>query len=60
VNTYHCFHDQKRIEIQASTTAEAQRKAQAVFKLKDRQRPDIVVMLAAIGNEPHAHSATSI
>lgn len=60
MNTYVCFYKRQRIEIQAKTTAEAQRSAQAVWKLTDKQRPGITVVLAAIGTEPYTHSTTSL
>jgi hypothetical protein len=60
VNTYACFYKRQKIEVKAATTAEAQRSAQAVLKLTEKQRPGIAVVLAAIGTEPYTQSTNSL
>lgn len=60
MNTYICFYKRQKIEVLAKTTAEAQRSAQAVWKLTDKQRPGIAVVLAAIGTQTYTHSTTSL
>lgn len=60
MNTYLCFFKSERLEVEAATTYEAQRKAQAVWKLTDKKRPQITVYLQAIGGTPYQHSTASI
>jgi hypothetical protein len=57
MNIYLCLYKTERITVHAETTAEAQRKAQAVWKLTERQRPQITVYLQDIGGTPYRHSA---
>ena len=45
MNTYQCFYKGKQVEVKASTTLEAQTKAAAHFKA--RQRWQVTVVLAA-------------
>ena len=60
MNTYFCLYKSKKITVQAETTAAAQRNAQTVWKLTEKQRPGIVVVLSAIDNKPYTHSTSSI
>ncbi len=60
MNTYFCLYKSKKITVQAETSAEAQRNAQAEWKLTEKQRPGIVVVLSAIGNKPYTHSTSSL
>jgi hypothetical protein len=59
MNTYLCLYKSQKITVQAGTTAEAQRKAQAAWKLTEKQRPQITVYLQAIGGTPHTHNTAS-
>ena len=60
MNTYLCLYKLNRISVEADTTADAQRRAQAVWKLTEKQRPQITVYLQEIDGTPYQHSTASI
>ena len=60
MNGYVCLYKGIRVEVHADTTYQAQLKAQQVLKVKDKQRPNITVMLAEKNNEQVTHSPASI
>ncbi len=53
MNTYVAFYKNKKIEVQAETTYEAQKLAAAKFKAKKSY--EVTVMLAAKGGEAVVH-----
>lgn len=57
MNKYVCFYREKITEIEANTSFEAQKKAQARFKLRDNQRYKITVMLAETPEGEVVHRA---
>ena len=58
MNGYICFYKGKRVEVQANTSLEAQRKAAIAFKAK--RTYDITVMLAEKDGEPVEHSTAAL
>ena len=57
-NGYVCFFKNKRTEVYASTSREAQTKAAAFFKA--RKQYEVTVVLAEKGGVPVVHSTASI
>jgi hypothetical protein len=47
VNHYECFYRGRRTSVQAATSYAAQQEAARFWRLSERQRPDITVVLAA-------------
>jgi hypothetical protein len=49
-----------RVEVHADTSYQAQLKAQQVLKVKDKQRPNITVLLAEKNSEQVTHNTAII
>jgi ABC-type thiamine transport system substrate-binding protein len=58
LNGYVCFFRNRRTEVYASTSYEAQTKAAAVFKA--RKQYEVTVVLAEKGGAPVVHSTASL
>jgi hypothetical protein len=57
MNSYQCFYERRVVEIEAKSTWEAQQKAQQRFKISDKKRHLISVMLVAKDGQPVTHLA---
>jgi len=60
MNGYVCFYKSMRVEVHADTSYQAQLKAQQVLKVKDKQRPNITVLLAEKNSEQVTHNTAII
>ena len=58
LNGYVCFYKQKKTEVYAKTSYEAQQKAAAFFKA--RKQYEVTVVLAEKGGAPVIHSTASL
>lgn len=57
MNGYVCFYNDKRIEVYANTTYEAQMLAAKQLKVKDKNQYKITVVLAEKNGEEVIHTA---
>jgi hypothetical protein len=57
MNGYVAFHKGRRTEIQADTSYDAQKKAAAFWKVPEKKRHEITVMLAETNGAQVTHTA---
>lgn len=60
MNTYNAYYNQKQIEVKASTSYDAQRKAIEVFKAPRSARHTVYAVLAAKGETPVEFNPASL
>ncbi len=60
MNTYHAFYNQKKHELKAATSYEAQVKAVEYFHPPKAQKHMVHVVLVAINGEPYAQSTAAL
>lgn len=60
MNGYICFFGGKRVEVHATSTYEAQKKAAAVLRVSEKKRSQITVVLAEKQGEPVVHKPQDI